>query len=238
MSGWTAKRFWTDTTVETEENGFSVRLDGRAVKTPAKTALIVPTRAMAEAIEAEWQAQGEKIDPLTMPVTRSANAALDKVTPQKSEVANLIAAYGETDLLCYRADGPTGLVARQAEAWDSLLDWAEQALGARLAQTVGVIPVEQPPASVARLREHVGALTPFELTALHDLVGMSGSLIIGFAALHGWADPDELWRRSRIDETWQEEQWGVDVEASELADRKKTDFVHALRFYRLAGESV
>jgi len=129
MSIWVPKRFWKEATVEREAQGFGVRLDGRGVKTPAKTALILPSRALAEAVAAEWDAQEEKIDPTTMPVTRAANAALDKVRAQFDEVAGLIAAYGETDLLCYRADAPQELADRQAEAWDPLLDWAEAALG-------------------------------------------------------------------------------------------------------------
>ena len=118
MSGWSAKRVWTETRVEEMDGGFTVQLDGRAVKTPAKTLLVVPTRAMADQIAAEWEAQQGKVDPRTMPWTRSANAAIDKVATQFAEVAGLLAAYGDTDLLCYRAGGPAKLVLRQAEGWD------------------------------------------------------------------------------------------------------------------------
>jgi len=234
MSGWTAKRFWKEATVEPEAGGFGVRLDGRAVKTPAKAPLVLPTRALAEAVAAEWDAQDEKIDPATMPFTRAANAAIDKVAVQFDEVAGLIAAYGETDLLCYRADGPEALTARQAEAWDPLLDWAEAALGARLTATAGVMHIAQPEPALDALRARVRSLDPFALTALHDLVGLSGSLIIGFAALENWSDADTLWHLSRIDEAWQEEQWGADEEAAELAARKKQEFLQALRFYTLS----
>ena len=234
MSGWAAKRFWKEATVEPEAGGFGVRLDGRAVKTPAKAPLVLPTRALAEAVAAEWDAQDEKIDPATMPFTRAANAAIDKVALQFDEVAGLIAAYGETALLCYRADGPESLVSRQAEAWDPLLDWAEAALGARLTATAGVMHIAQPEPALDALRARVRSLDPFALTALHDLVGLSGSLIIGFAALENWSDADTLWHLSRIDETWQEEQWGADDEATELAARKKQEFLQALRFYTLS----
>lgn len=238
MSTWAAKRFWKDTLVEAEEGGFAVRLDGRAVKTPAKAALVMPTRALAEAVAAEWDAQEGTIDPQQMPVTRSVNAAIDKVATQFDEVAALIADYGGTDLLCYRADGPEGLCARQAEAWDPLLEWAAQRYGARLAPTSGVMHVAQDDAALKALAAEVRALCPFALTAVHDLVGISGSLVIGLAAIEGWADAEDLWARSRIDETWQEEQWGVDVEASELAASKKRDFEHALRFYKLLQETA
>ncbi|MGC9369540.1 MAG: ATP12 family chaperone protein [Paracoccaceae bacterium] len=234
MSGWTAKRFWKEATVEPESGGFGVRLDGRAVKTPAKAPMVLPTRALAEAVAAEWDAQEEKVDPTAMPVTRAANAAIDKVAVQFVEVADMIAAYGETDLLCYRAEGPEALAARQSEAWDPLLDWAETALGARLRATAGVMHITQPEAALAALRARVHALDPFELTALHDLVGLSGSLIIGFAALKNWSDADALWHLSRIDEAWQQEQWGSDEEAAAVAARKKEEFVQALRFYRLS----
>ncbi|WP_212523658.1 ATP12 family protein [Actibacterium sp. MT2.3-13A] len=233
MSGWTAKRFWKEATVEREAEGFGVRLDGRPVKTPAKAPLLVPTRALAEAVAAEWDAQREKIDPETMPVTRAANAAIDKVAAQFDEVAGLIAAYGGTDLLCYRAETPEELAARQAEAWDPLLDWAESALGAWLTPTAGVMHVAQSEPALGALSARVHRLDPFELTALHDLVGLSGSLVIGLAALEGWADAETLWALSRIDETWQEDLWGADEEAAETAARKKQQFRQALHFFEL-----
>ena len=142
---WTAKRFWTDATVEEAAQGFTVRLDGRAVKTPAKAELVVPTTAMAEAIAQEWQAQDEVIDPNSMPVTRSANAAIDKVTAQFKEVADMLAAYGDSDVTCYRADTPDSLVARQAAAWDPLLEWAAVTFGARLFPVQGVMHAPQRP---------------------------------------------------------------------------------------------
>lgn len=233
MNGWVPKRFWKEATVEREAEGFGVRLDGRAVKTPAKASLTLPSQALAEAVAAEWDAQGEKIEPATMPATRAANAAIDKVRAQFGEVAGLIAAYGETDLLCYRADAPQALADRQAEAWNPLLDWADSALGARLTATAGVMHIPQPEPALIALKTRVHALDPFELTALHDLVGLSGSLIIGFAALESWSDAETLWHLSRIDEAWQEEQWGIDEEAAAVAARKKDEFAQALRFFNL-----
>ncbi|MDE3028963.1 MAG: ATPase [Paracoccaceae bacterium] len=233
MSGWTAKRFWTQAQAIPVAEGYSVVLDGRGVKTPAKADLVVPTLAMAEAIAAEWQAQQGRIDPATMPFTRSANAAIDKVGPQFAEVAAMIAAYGDTDLLCYRADAPERLVAWQSDAWDPLLDWAATDLGARLTPIIGVIHRPQDPSSLRVLTGHVSALSPFELTAFHDLVALSGSLIIGFAAIRGHLPLATLWDRSRIDEHWQAELWGTDDEAAEMEAQKRGAFLHAGHFHRL-----
>ncbi|PTV95712.1 chaperone required for assembly of F1-ATPase [Rhodobacter aestuarii] len=233
MSGWTAKRFWKEATVEEAEGGFTVKLDGRAVKTPAKAALVVPTRAMAEAIAEEWQAQGEKVDPSSMPVTRSANAALDKVAAQKDEVAELIAAYGETDLLCYRAEKPEALVAQQCAAWDCWLDWAEQRYSARLSVTPGIVPILQPARALVALGKRVEACDIWELAALHDLVGLTGSLILGLAVAEGALAGEAAWDLSRVDEEWQIAQWGADEEAAELAALKKQALLHAERFWGL-----
>jgi len=233
MSGWAAKKFWTKTTAAPVEGGFTVQLDGRSVRTPAKAPLVVPTMAMAEAIAAEWDAQEDQVDPATMPVTRSANAAIDKVAHQFDEVADMIADYGDADLLCYRADSPMELAARQAEAWDPLLDWADKKLGARLAPRSGVLHAPQDPRAIAALRSKVHSLTPFQLTAFHDLVGISGSLVIGFADTAGYATADSLFDLSRIDENWQIEHWGEDDEATEIAEKKRAEFLHAHNFYLL-----
>lgn len=233
MSGWKAKRFWKETTVAEAEGGFTVLLDGRGVKTPAKTPLVVPTRALAKEIAQEWAAQEGEINPLIMPVTRGANAALDKVATQHDEVAALIADYGGTDLLCYRADNPEELIARQAALWNPLLDWAEQELDARLSVGQGVMYVAQDAAVLERLHARVRAMTAFELAAFHDLVGLSGSLILGFAAVHDLRPIEDLWALSRVDETWQAEQWGEDEEAAEAAEVKKLAFVQAKRFFDL-----
>ena len=230
MSGWAPKRFWTAAEPVEAEGGFTVLLDGRGVKTPAKAPLTVPSHALAEAIAAEWRAQGEKIDPLTMPFTRSANAAIDKVVPQFDEVAAMIADYGDSDLICYRADAPQGLIERQAAAWDPLIGWASEVLGAPLEPRAGVMHRPQPTAALEALSGHVRALTPFELTALHDLVTLSGSLVIGIAALRGHQAPEDLWSHSRIDERWQQELWGTDDEAAAAEAVKRAAFLHAVEF--------
>lgn len=233
MSGWTAKRFWTKADVAEIDAGFSVVLDGRPVRTPAKAPLAVPTRALALAIAAEWDAQTGKVDPVSMPLTRAANAAIDKVRAQRAEVAQMIADYGGTDLLCYRAEAPEELVARQAAAWDPWLDWAGTALEAPLRVTAGVIPVEQPAKARAALSAAVHALDEFDLAALHDLVAMTGSLVLGLAVARGQLTPDAAWGLSRIDEDWQIEQWGEDEEAAEHAAIKKAALGNAARFWSL-----
>ena len=234
MSEWAPKRFWKLTEVRPEGAGFTVTLDGRPVRTPAKAPLIVPSLAMAEAIAAEWDAQVETVDPREMPVTRGANAAIDKVRIQHDEVAELLAAYGDSDLLCYRADSPEALVARQAEAWDPLLDWLEEAFGVRLTVQSGVMYVAQPPAALARLRAEVHGMTDFELAGFHDLVSLSGSLVLGLAATRDLRPVEELWALSRVDETWQAEHWGVDEEAAEDEAVKRDSFLNAKRFYDAA----
>lgn len=235
MSEWAPKRFWKTTSVAELEDGYTVELDGRRVRTPAKAPLVVPSQQMAEAVAAEWDAQIESVDPTTMPFTRSANAAIDKVTHQHSEVADMLADYGDTDLLCYRAENPKELVARQAEEWDPALNWAHEALGARLAPRSGILHTPQDPKDLARLRARVHGLTPFQLAAFHDLVCMSGSLVLGFAAAEGWREAAEVWEMSRLDERWQEEQWGVDDEARESSEIKKAAFMHAERFYQFSS---
>ena len=199
MSAWKAKRFWKESTAEPYEGGFAVLLDGRLVKTPAKTSLVVPTLEMAQAIAAEWDAQEGEVDPNTMPVTRSANAALDKVATQHAEVASLIADYGGTDLLCYRADAPEPLIQRQAALWDPVLDWAADSLKARLTVASGVMHVAQEPQVLKALHRRVAEMSPFQLAAFHDLVGLSGSLILGFAAVADLHPIEEIWALSRDD---------------------------------------
>lgn len=235
MAEWAAKRFWKDTSVAEVEGGFTVHLDGRPVRTPAKAPLIVPTRALADLIAAEWDAQEGAIDPNTMPATRGANAALDKVAVQKAEVADMLADYGDSDLLCYRAEHPRELVTRQEEGWNPLLDWAETALAARLEPRAGVMHAPQTPEALEALRRRTHALTPFELAAFHDLVALSGSLILGFAVIEGRLTAEEAWALSRVDELFQIEQWGADEEAAEADEVKRQSFLQAALFYRVVN---
>ena len=231
MSEWALKRFWTQTTAIEQDGQFAVLLDGRPVKTPAKAALAVPTQALADAIAAEWDAQEKEVNPNTMPFTRMANAAIDKVSIQHGEVAAMLADYGDSDLLCYRADSPESLVARQAAEWDPALDWAKSALGVTLQARAGVMHVPQNPDALAVLSDRVHSLDNFHLAAFHDLVTLSGSLVLGFAAAAGWKDPDTIWGISMLDTLWQEEQWGRDEEAFDASEVKRLAFRHAKTFF-------
>ncbi|MDP3195287.1 ATP12 family chaperone protein [Tabrizicola sp.] len=235
MSTWTARRFWTAATAVPVESGFTVHLDARPVRTPLKAALVLPTLALAEAVAAEWQAQEKTVNPETMPFTRTANSAIDTVMPQFAAVADMLAEYGGSDLLCYRAEGPAALVARQAQSWDPLLDWARDDLGAPLRQATGVMHVAQPEPSLAALRTHVHAMSAYQLAAFHDLVAISGSLVLALAVARGRISADEAWTMSRVDEDWQISLWGEDDEAAEAAARKRAALLQADRFYALCG---
>ncbi|MBF9035786.1 ATPase [Rhodobacterales bacterium HKCCE2091] len=237
MSEWAAKRFWTEAQVEPADGGYALKLDGRPVRSPGKRPLILPSAGMAEAAAAEWAAQEDVIDPTTMPVTRSANSALDQTGPAREGVIDMLAAYGETDLLCYRAEEPEGLVERQVAAWDPLLSWARDRFDAPLAVTAGVVPADQPVESLARLRGAVAGFGNFGLTGFYDLVTLSGSLVLALAVAEGRISPSEGWTVSRIDEDWQIEQWGADEEAAETAARKAHAFDHAARFLAWSGNA-
>ncbi len=234
MSGWANKRFWQATEVSAEDGGFTVLLDGRGVKTPGKSPLVVPTERMAEAIAAEFDAQDEVVDPTTMPWTRSANSAIEKVATQRAEVEGHLIGYAGTDLLSYRADGPGGLVARQTEGWDPILDWAAERFDARLKVTSGVMPTEQDPEVLERLKGAMPPMSDFALTGYHDMVTLTGSYVLGLAMAEGRLQPDDAWALSRIDELWQIEQWGEDEEAEEHTEIKRQALLHATEFFRAA----
>ena len=234
MSVWVPRRFWTTAgMVPAEGGGFAVQLDGKPVRTPLKAPLVLPTEGLAQAVAAEWQAVEGKVDPSVMPFTRMANSAIDKVAPQFAAVAGMLAEYGGSDLTCYRAERPEGLVARQAKGWDPLLDWTAATFAAPLHPTPGVMPRPQPGASLAALSAAVHAMTPFQLAAFHDLVALSGSLVLALAVTRLRLSADEAWSLSRIDETWQIEEWGEDEEAVEATARKHGDFLQADRFFAL-----
>jgi chaperone required for assembly of F1-ATPase len=233
MAEWKMRRFWREAGVMSVAGGFEVRLDGRPVRTPAKAPLVVPGAALANAIAAEWDAQDEAVKPLTMPLTRLANSAVDTVAVEHAAVAERVAAYGGTDLVCYRAEAPDGLVARQAAAWDPLVDWAAVALAAPLTIGTGVVYIAQPDASLDALTRVVSALDFWDLAALHELVALSGSLVIGLAAIRTDRPREALWAASRVDEDWQQDLWGVDEEAAELAAVKARAFLDAARFFDL-----
>ncbi len=237
MTGWAMKRFWTEAAPAPEAGGWSVRLDGRPLRTPAKRPFVVPTRALAEAVAAEWAAQGATVQPAAMPFTRMANSALDTLAEGRNAVVAMLADYADTDLTCYRATAPDGLVARQAAAWDPLLDWLDAIHGARLRPRAGVMHAAQDAADLARLADVVAGFPDFELAALHDLVALSGSLVIGLAAVVPAFPREDLWAASRLDESWQAEVWGIDPEAAALAETRRGAFMHAGAFLDRARQT-
>ncbi|SER63617.1 ATP12 family chaperone protein [Sphingobium sp. YR768] len=228
------KRFYSEVTIVEVEGGFAIQLDGRPVRTPARALLALPTQALAEAVAEEWRAQGETVEPASMPMTGLANAAIDHVAANKADFAAGVARYAQSDLLCYRADGPDTLVARQAAAWEPLLDWARARYGVAFAVTQGIIPVPQPDETLARLEAAVVALDSFTLTGLSTLVTLSGSLVCGLALVEGGEDRDTIWQAAEIDEAWQVEQWGEDAEASARSAGRAADFATAAAFCALA----
>jgi chaperone required for assembly of F1-ATPase len=224
------KRFYKDAAVVPADCGWSIALDGRPVRTPARALLSLPTQRLAEAVADEWRGQGEDVNPASMPMTGLANAAIDHVAPNPADFADGVARYAQSDLLCYRADGPEALVARQAAAWDPLLDWARTRYDVAFAVTQGIIPVPQPDETLARLGAAVAALDPFTLTGLSTLVTLSGSLVCGLAVVEGSHDLDAVWQAAEIDEAWQVEQWGEDAEAAARSARRRADFAVAGAF--------
>ncbi len=224
------KRFYKEVSVEPSDAGFGLRLDGRPVKTPGRAALAVSSAALGEGIAAEWRAQGETIDPRSMPLTGLANAAIDRIAPDPVTFAAGLARYGENDLLCYRAEGPIELVDRQAEAWDPYLAWARSRYDVELKVTAGIVHVSQPEATVERLGKAVASRTPFELAGLSPLVTVSGSLVIALAVAEGAFTPDQAWEAATVDERWQAAKWGADDEAIAALANRRRDFEAGARF--------
>lgn len=224
------KRFWTDVAVEECDGGFAIALDGKRVRTPARVELLVPTEPLAEAIAAEWRACGETVDPRAMKLTGLANAAIDRVAPDPEAFAAGLANYGDSDLFCYRAEGPDALVRRQAESWDVLLDWARRRYDVDFVICSGIIHVAQPPETIRKLGHEVAILDRFRLAALSPLVTIGGSLVAGLAVLEKAIPPEAAWEAVSLDERWQLEKWGSDAEAEAMLEAKQRDFLAAARF--------
>jgi chaperone required for assembly of F1-ATPase len=228
------KRFWKTAAAVADENGqWRIELDGRPVRTPARALLLLPGEELARDAAAEWQSAGETVDPRAMPLTGLANAAVDHVAPKPDAFAESLARYAASDLLCYRADSPTKLVAAEAAAWDPLLQWARRRFDIDFRVTDGVSPVDQPQATLDQLTQAVHALDPFRLAALSPLVTIGGSLVAGLALLEGAASVDEAWAAVSLGERWQLEQWGSDEEAEKALAARETDFRAAARFLSL-----
>jgi len=227
------KRFWKQADAVERDGGWGVELDGKPLRTPARDLLTVPTKALAEAIASEWNEVGDKIDPGTLPLTGLANAAVDRVTPDKEAFAKGIARYAEADLACYRAEGPSALVDRQTESWDALIGWGRRRFDVDFRTTRGIVHVDQPAATVDRLSHAVAALDPFRLAGLSPLVTISGSLLAALGVLEGTLMPDQAWDAVTVDDRWQLEQWGSDAEAEAAIDNRRRDFMAAARFIEL-----
>ena len=208
------KRFWTAVTVERRDGGWTVLLDGRTPKTPAHSAYALPTEAAAQLVADEWAAQGKFIDPATMPATRLAATAIDRVSQTREPVAEEIAAYAGSDLLCYLADAPTSLAVEQGRAWKPWRDWAAAELDVRLEPTEGIIHLPQPPETIDRVMAHALALDDFALTGLATAVPLLGSAVLGLAVQRGALSGEAAFDLSRLDEAFQERQWGIDEEAA------------------------
>jgi len=223
------RRFYKAATAGPVEGGFAVLLDGRTPKTPAGAKLILPTLALADLVAAEWEAQATEIDSRRMPALRLAATAIDRVARVRDEVADEVARYAGSDLLCYRATAPEGLVKAQAAAWDPLLAWAGETLGLKLSAVPGVIHKAQPEASLARAKALALELDDFGLTGLAQAAGLLGSTVLAAALQRGRVTGQEAHDLARIDEAWQEERWGVDYEA---ADRTAARLEEALLLER------
>jgi chaperone required for assembly of F1-ATPase len=224
-----AKRFWTEVTIENR----TVRLDGRTLKTPARAELRLPTDALAAMIAEEWRSVDGAIDPKTMPLSGLANAAIDRIAPDTFAFAAGLARYAESDLLCYRADHPVELTARQGEAWDPPLDWARGRYDVDFVVTAGIFHVDQPAETVKRLSTVVAARDAFHLAGLSPLITLSGSLVLGLALAEGAMTEEACWQAAELDQLWQAEQWGEDALATQAHENKRYDFRAAARFLAL-----
>ena len=234
-----AKRFFETAASEERDGVFVLTLDGRPARTPARRPVAVPTRALGDALAAEWQAQETVIDPAAMPVTRLVNSAIDGVADGMQEVAEDIVRYAGSDLVVYRAGEPERLAAEQAASWDPILAWADDALGARLTLGEGITFVAQPEAALSALRARVAQETsPFGLAALHVMTTLTGSALIALAHAEGRLTAAEAWAAAHVDERFQERVWGEDEAALQRRTAREADFRAASRVYALAHDAL
>lgn len=224
------KRFYTQAGVEARDGGFAPVLDGRPTRTPGRRPVVLPTQGAAELLAAEWAGQGETIDPALMPCVRIVNSALDGVADKFDEVVAEIVRYAGSDLVCYRAGEPAGLVALQAEYWDPVLDWVRETLGARLLMSQGVNFVEQPSAAIAAVDKAVRVTTdPVQLAALHVMTTLSGSALISMMVAAGALSAETAFIAAHVDEEWNMRTWGRDEQALARLDQRRGEFLAACR---------
>lgn len=229
------KRFWESVSVIAAEDstGHCVALDDRPVRTPARHVLVTPTRALADAISEEWRAQVDTVEPATMPLMKFACTAIDRVAPRRDAVIDEVVAYSGSDLLCYRAEAPPALVARQHALWQPLLDWVAMRFDAGLRVTTGVVPVPQPDSALAAVRAAVAGYDDMRLTVLHTVTGISGSAILGLSLVEGRLDGAQVAEASQVDERFQAEQWGNDDEAVTRRTALEDEISNAARLLNL-----
>lgn len=229
------KRVYREVAWRAGGNGFEVALDGRPLRTPARRTMALPTEALARAVAEEWEAQTDEIRPQAMPLTRLVATAIDRVAVRREEVAAEIQGYGDSDLVCYRAEAPVELVARQAELWQPVVDWVRLRYDAALTVTSGIVPVTQPETALAALRAALAPLSDLELMALHTVTTATGSLVIGLAVLEGEMAGEAAWAAGLADELYMSEVWGEDDEAKQRHDALKRDILAAERLLTLLG---
>jgi chaperone required for assembly of F1-ATPase len=228
------KRFYKDVAITAEANRFAIALDGRRLKTPAQADMVLPTQAAAEAVAEEWRAQGEEIDPRTMPLTRLVNSALDGVVRDVTSAIDDIVRYAGSDLVCYRAAEPEGLVAAQSQAWDPVLAFAREDFGARFICVEGITFAEQPARAIAAVREPIVQSTgerPLAIAALHVMTTLTGSVLLALAAARRELTPEAAWGAAHVDEDFQMRVWGADVEALERRDKRWVEFAAAIHLF-------
>ena len=223
------KRFYKEAATAAVEDGFAVHLDGKPVRTPGKALLVLPTEKAAELVAGEFAAQGETIDPVTMPVLRLVNTAIDGVASDPQAVLEDVLRFASSDLTCYRADAPQGLVDLQNQHWDPVIDWAAATLKARFNLAEGIIHVEQPRESIAVLGAHLAQRAePLRLAAIHVMTSLTGSALLALAVDHGALDGEAAWAAGHVDEDWQIEHWGQDAEAVARRSARKRDMMAAV----------
>lgn len=228
-----ARRFYTAVEIERAENGHAILLDGKPVRTPARAELVVPSHALAKAVAGEWDAQGEKIEPETMPLTKRANTALDRVRGREDEVAGEIVAYADSDLLCYRADGPDDLTELQSVLWDPVLAWVAAELDAGFKTRTGISHIAQPQQSLAHVRDAFAACEFYELAIRHSMTTLTGSALLVLAHARGQLSAGEVWTAAHVDEDWQISRWGEDTQAGTRRAARRAEFDTDCRFLEL-----
>lgn len=230
------KRFYKEAGIAPHEGGHAVTLDGRIVRTPVRSPMVLPNAGAAQLVADEYGAQAEVINPMSMPVTRLANTAIDGVAADMQAVAEDVQRFSTSDLLCYRAGSPDRLVARQAEAWDPVLDWAQSALGARFVLAEGVMHVAQPRETISAIGLHLRSYDdPFRLAALHSMTTLTGSALLALAVAQGALAWPEAWDAAHVDEDWNIELWGEDAEASARRKARRAEMEAAFHLYDAIG---